>query len=397
MREKLKLKRYLDDIELVALNNAPVFAVEFQGELDTELFSDAYRLLSVRYPVLRACIEHQEQGYLLHVPSTGCQNVVVRSWFKDSLEEIVGEPWNPVHGVATLSVMKGEGRGLVAMRMDHSIVDGRGWLTLFAELWRIYAELLTGVDVRAEEGELPTAPSELFLQRFGAIPSRPSPGPAGVPERSAVLPGAHTRLTKEETDKLIHASHKHGTSVHALICGAILTSQYLHAMDALGSLAPMLMTCLSPVDFRNLVDPPVSPLETSNFLSLHKADVKVSANSDPLSVACEIKSQLDSAVTKREFPSLESMQVNGVVDARLAIALVSNAGVVPAFSSPRDLVITDFQLLSGSDTAMFPAHGVYTYNSELNIRHVYSSKFFSQEEVERLAAITKEKLFHLMG
>lgn len=394
----LTLQRYLDDIEVRMMNAAPAQVAEYQGKLDREGLTRAFELLCVKYPVLRGRIRHDGHGYLLYVPPDHYPELVVLDGDVSTLRREANGLWDPARTVAQLILVRRETGGFVALRADHAIVDGRSWTAMFAELWRLYTDIVNGRDVSVEPGlSLPSSPYELLEQRRGGIQSEPSSGPAATPN----LPGyfkrleGRVRLTEEDTSRLIASARAQKTSVHAFVCGAIVVA----LRDQGESSDPTPIVCLSFIDLRNRVTPPVAATESANLLSIHRATVTVPANANPVEIGREIKTQLDSASARGELRLINPSKVASSgsetsVRDRFATVGVTNLGAVSRFDQPEELTITDwFRVVpTTSQTPTFPVFGVYTYDGRLSLRCNCSSSLYNNEEVKQIIKRTEEGL-----
>lgn len=369
----MRLERYLDGREVGALGAAPVQAAEYQGSIDKSAMARAFELLSAQYPVIRARIRGDKQGYLLYVPPGHHPAMKVLKGDEATVQQQAQLPWNPTHALAKLQLIHGEDQGYVALRTDHAIANAGSFATMFRDLWRFYTDIVNGSDVCIEASvTLPRSPVELFCERWDYTECAPSTSQPNTPLRYADLPAykalqARIQLTEQVTSTLIEASRTHKTSVHGLVCGAILATQrnYLSATRE-----PIPMTCLSAVALGKLVHPPVEPTESTNFHRTHRAVVDVAVNSDPVSVGQEIKAQLNAAIERRQLLAKYPLHtlLETPLESRFHIASVSNFGTVGPFPQPTGVRILDWRLFGREVTALvFPIYVVYRYGGQLNI------------------------------
>lgn len=384
----MALQRYLDHIEAQLRNDAPPHAVEYQGQLDEEALSRAFELLCARHPVLRARIRLDDQGYLLYVPADHHPQLIVLDGDVATLKDVTNRASDSQHALTEIILIRGQSRGYVALRTNHAIADGASKFAMFGELWRLYTDIINGAEIAIDSNpSLPSPPTELLKERWAGIHTIPAPQPMDIPERPIIseVIGRHVHLSEEDTARLLTAARDHKTSVHAIVCGAIVVT-----LRALGTpTAPAPMEVVSAINLRKLVAPPVGATETTNFLSGHKATVNVSLNGHHLSTGREIKAQLDTAIAHRELVPLDLTPVffsavETPLEQHLARCSVSNHGVIPPFAHPTELVITDFVRPRERETPVsFPRYGVYTYGGRLNIGCSYPARFFTEEEVDQ--------------
>lgn len=396
------LERYLDELEesLIDPNLGEALIVECDGNVDNAVLNQAYQELYSRHPVLRARIRSVEQGHLLHVPAQHAPEFVVFDGDESIMRHEVDVLVNPECAVTRLVSIRCGRTHYVAIRFNHAIGDGRCMTALFDELWRLYTDIATGSDVSTNsETSLPVPPTSLLQQRWGRIHLRRSstshaaPGDGDMVE----LIQRRVRLTKKETVRLRAAASSHGTSIHGLLCGAILVSQ--RALAAVPGQA--LMMCHTVVDLRERVDPPVRATETTNFVQPHTAIVFVPASGNPIEVGIEIKTQLDSAIASRELSSATS-RVETPLEQRLASVAVTNIGALPMFTLPAGLRVTDFVMtrprrLPRRLKLRRPNYLIYTFEGRLNIYFLCSRDVFSSSDADEVVHRIREQLYCVSG
>jgi hypothetical protein len=395
------LQRHLDHIEVQLKDSSPSYCLEYQGHLDETALADAFTNLCEDHPMLRAKILDNDDGFLLRAAEGDRAEIVAVTGDKNTLLEQTTSSWTPADGVARLIHIRGDGRGYVALRLDHAVSDGGIKMFLFYELWRYYKEVCEGRHVRrAATRRLPEAPTETLRKRWGA---KPHSGPIQQHSQPRREPSRALQrvvgLTGDDTYGLVSAARLLRTSVHALVCGSILVSH----CGLASVVEPTSMLCLSPVDLRNRVNPPVGPAETTRFLGIHRAEVNVSMYSKPEIVGDEIKQQLERAIAGRALLTDPIQRPLPWIDSLLPIHLghvnISNYGVMKEFPAPTRLTVLNFMTLGDSKSGPFPTWAIYTYGGRLNIRVVFPGSHYSNEEVDQLvsAAITRLAAFSTAG
>lgn len=411
MEFELTLQRYLDDFEVLATRTWAANSVVYEGHVDEDVMSRAFALLCVRYPVLRGRIRPDERGNLLYVSPGHHPDFIVLDGDESTLQREIERPLDPARAVVQLMLIRGEARGFLAVRANHAVIDGHSWWAMLDDLWRLYTNIVNGADVSVDPGvSLPSPPSALLEERWGGfapvrrrldgIQSDTSPDKTDQPNPREVCErvARRFRLTEEETAQLVAAARTHKTSVHAILCGVFLVAQ-----RALGAPPePTSMMCQSIIDLRNLVTPPVGATEATNFIGWHRAEVTVPANGNPIVVGRQVKRQLDTAIARRELLTLRQMRApfrfETPLEQHLAIVAVTNGGVMPRFSQPDGLTITDYWMpisKTGPRRRTNPTYIVYTYAGRLDITCTGSSEVFTTEKVEQLLKGIKEQLVYI--
>lgn len=396
----MHLERYLDPIEIQVLNKDRTHVVEYLGDLDPEALARAFALLCDHHPILRGRIRYDGVGYLLYVPNDHRPELAVLDGNRVTLQREIHGPWDPERAVARLLIIRGSRRGYVALRIDHAILDGRAWVAVIDELWRLYTGIAMGIDMRVESGtSLPCAPSDLLKQRWICPKLDTLERVTYTSKHKDFGDNLQRRiqLTTEQTTRLLTLAHSVETSVAGLVSGAIVVAQ--RGQDTSASPPPMVY--LAPVDLRNRVSPPVGPTETTNFVAWHCAQISASAIVDPITVGRAIKDQLDAAIVRRELLLADPAQMiyapEGIhLKDRLTRVFVSNSGVIPQLTLPAKMTIKDIQIPGRkSAPARFPAHSVRTYDGRLTIQSGYPSRFFTGKEASQIINRT-ERLIRSM-
>ncbi|WP_236790590.1 hypothetical protein [Amycolatopsis sp. GM8] len=361
------MKRYLDDMEIRSLNNAPSYVVEYRGTLDEQALGRSFDLLCRRHPMVRGLVDTDDTGYLLHVPPVHRPPFEVHNGHEETLLREVRRRWDCRKTLAQLIVVRDEGGGFVAFRLDHAIADGGCRMALFHELWRYYRDGITSVEPGTA---LPRSPERLLRQRIHGIDTPDVPGTATPPEPRHDLLELRLWFSREETQQVVRIAKEAGISVHALVSGAIMAA---HGDQ---STASELMYW-SPVNVRHRLTPPVGPTETTNLSLIHEAPTIVDSGANPVTIGRTIKTVLDRAIANHELPLGPPRKAEQAV-------LVSNYGVLPAFARPSGLEIVDFRTLSPAKVGFYPSYPVYTYDGRLTILSRYPADRYPDDEAAQL-------------
>lgn len=397
------MRRYLDEIESLALSISPSYSIEYEGQMDSSALGAAFEILCLRYPVLRSRIVKDERGYLLDVSPSHHPRLIVRDGDERTLREEISRSWDPACEVSRLTLVRSNNRGHVALRMDHAVADGGSKMAMFHELWRIYTDIVNGLDILRKPGWLlPQPPSKLLEERWSGSRRKSSIEPTEQLETFAPCPAIKRviRFTEEETARLVSTARSSGISVHALISGAITAAQRAQEKSITES-ARMLF--IAPVNMRSRVVPAVGATDTTIFVAQHVGELIVPLRSDPIELGWEIKEQFDASISNRSLTStidvlrLLSSRVETPLEQHLAKVSVSNYGVLSPFAHPGDLKIIDFDTpLVNLAWQMYPTFGAYTYEGKLRIPCLCASSLFSEQDVSDLVDETTGQLRQLL-
>lgn len=394
----MSLTRHLNYLEIAHLSRVVVMAVEYRGDIDHDALEQSFALLCDACPALRARASGSGTEMLLTVDPEHRPNLVTLTCDTADTSKVLAKlgelPWDPTVSMAELVLVPGEHHGFLALRVDHAIADGGAWLGLFRELLSLLSEIADGgTPTRVPGDSLPTPPADIFHSRIGVIPYDRrllySVSPAEqVADDSPGVASGYIRLTEGETDWLRTSARRYGTSVHGLVCGAILAGQ--RAIG--GGDEPAHMFCVSPVDFRDRLCPPVGDLETTNLMLSYLAEVEVSPHTSPVAIGQSIKTQLADAMSTMTGVRGTAAPTAGQLDHNLMFALVSNLGVVDPLPQPSGMSLVDLHIVNTVEDTLFPGYYVYTYGGTLRIVYVLTSRFFSPAIVESLTREIREQL-----
>lgn len=396
------LERYLLPREARALGWPSRQVVEYRGHLDEDVLARAFEVLAVRHPLCRARIRRDHEGYLLlYAPADHGAELTLIDGVESGLEREGEMDWDPTSGVCRLSVVRGDKQGFVVFRTDHAMVQGPSFLSLFRELWTLYADIIKGREIRLTSGTLPDVPlidqdlvdSQSSVQRKGHERE----------ERLATM-SAHKviwhriRLDMEQTSDVIAAARAAGTTVYAILSGAILVAQRDHAPSLTGAEPMRLLTAIDLSKRRHF-----DPTEVTMAGGSYAARVYVPLNGDPVQIGRDVKHQIDDAIARYSVPSTsiseivsESADVH--LESRLASASLSSMGVIARFPQPEDISIIDWFVGSGGNEMFmtYPAYASWTYENRLSVFGAFRSPDrFSDSEIDDILGRISSRLIQL--
>lgn len=390
----MTFQRYLDRVETNVLGIGQSRVLEYQGNLHENALARSFGLLCVEYPVLRARVRPDGKGNLLYVSRGHQPEFAVLDGDESVVQREISLPWDPSHGLTRLVLVRSKDRGFVVFRVDHAIVDGRSYFAMWSELWRIFTDIVNGADVSVKPGAtLPRSPSDLLRHVVGAKAG------AGLESTKASKPltlcpalQRHITLSEVDTTRLIAAAHANNLTVHTLVAGVVLVVLRNQGTPT----EPTPMVCGSPVDLRSRVSPAVGATEATIFNINHKSTITVPVNGDPVAVARDLKADLESLFSGNELQmTLDQSpppRIETSLEPHLATVTVSNVGIIPDVALPAGITMTSFRVPNHPMTGTYPVYAGYTYGGQLNIRCVYPSDFFSNEQADQLVEQTTAKL-----
>lgn len=394
------MERKLDGLEWRDLNKPSAVHVNYQGRLDIPVLEESAKVLSARYPALRSRVRIETGGgSFVNEPTSALPFAVYRMDGTDYIRQ-VGQEWDVERALAQIIVVQGDFQGVVAMYTDHSIGDGNVKIELFRNLWEIYSRLVQGGDEPIDiNRNFPKSPSQI-LESSGVPRIRPETTPVATqrPLVRRVMRQHYIGLSEKETRGLVRAARSRSMTVNSVLCGVILVAQ----RDAMHpNQAPVSMTCICPVDFRDHFQPRVGPTETTCFAGVHRSVVQVDPADDPVRVGIDVGRQLMSGISSGDPVRDLLERVAGVrrapIEPGLHTATVTNLGRLEPFTTCPGLKLDNFNLLTYATDIPNIGYAIYTYDDHLNIQVFYSPETCRPSEVDRVTSQVLSSLKQISG
>lgn len=397
----MRLRRRLDGIESALIGHPAILAVKYKGSVDGADLKKSYALLCRKHPILMARIVKQHSGHLFEVPEHFLSKVVTYSGNLQTLIDESNTKWSPTESLATLIHVQGTGDGYVALRADHSIVDASSLSALLNELLSLYSLIVAGEDSGTNQqlGPMPSAPSELLKSRWKrAGLTLPPAHPSETTGRNELKEVIENRLTfsQQETAHVVGQAHICGTTVNALVSGAIVIA----LKELFPSSSQQEIGCRTVIDLRRHVDPRVGPTETTNFIGWHTDRVLIGPGDGPIDVGKRIREGildgiLRGAITlsgSAAMPNLPSWDR----EMRLAMTSITNAGVMECQTRGDGLEVVDTFALRPRKIAVdcFSKFAIHTVLGSLKIIAFFPQDYFTQSDVDRVIGSIHESLIH---
>lgn len=367
-------------------------SVRVEGELDTKALDAAFAALVLTYPVLACRIgeDAEGRGYLLR-PSGASVAARVEPG-EPGVIRIPGEPVDPRIRAAYLDVTPSvAGHGRVTLFAHHAVADAGHCVELFTRLWSYYTDRVETGSISVVPHEYPL-PAEWYAADRGidrgprsgleeaAAPLRAEervlPPDPPVPAPPTLARPLRAVLDAEVTARLVGLGRESGVSVNGLVTAALLRAYAAEiSSDAAASVR---VNCVYPVDLRCRLTPAVRPAEGTNMAGLACFSAEIDAMTDLGElggrIADRLRADLDSGVVRQSvlhFPDYFGP------DRRYSLAghvAVTNTGRVPAFRTPADLTLAEYEIVylsahprpsAGASAAV--TFLVYTYGDRLTV------------------------------
>ncbi|MEU5420327.1 condensation domain-containing protein [Streptomyces sp. NPDC020799] len=394
----------------VAQRSRAVLSCTVHGDLDEKLLAAAFDAKVAEHPSLRSRIgQEDDDTYVLRpLDDADLPRLIVRPGGPTALMDEHNTPLPDGGPLVRAVLLRGESDHTVVLSVDHTITDGHSAIALYDAMWRTYAALADGAttapaapayDWPAPATDLlpPSPPEETErylarrVERTRSHPVTALPYEAAGTQRPA---GEHkvavqrVLLKPEETTTLLRYSKTTGVSVHGLVSAALLKA----VRARLGGDGTKALGCMSPVDLRSRVTPPLHREVMVPAVTSCLDVVDVPPGTDPLELGRRITDNLHTAIERREFIHETRILAQVVRNPALLATsvIVTNMGRVPAPPAPRGLELTDVRLIPVRDN-YYPQAGrgpvmgcVVSFDGRLAIELPYSTECFAHEQIREI-------------
>lgn len=396
--------RYLDPSEAyhAFVDWSGSYSIAADGAVQPDLLIRAFEALCDAVPLLNGCLGRDQEGFCFRIPAGRRPEATVRETdgTREHEEAVylaeMGRPLDSARELCRLVLVRGERRARIILVLHHSMIDGRGGVTLLEKLCRNYTALSEG---RTPPYNAPEVPAQLSAETLlktraaGVVETsvdrealRAALAAAPQPDRLRVVPG-RLRLYAGETTSLRDALRADAFSVHGFVAGAATVA----VRDGRPGTEPLDLVCGCPVDLRNRTDPPVTVEESTNFVSGVETSVPVARDADPVDVGRVIKERLDKAVDSGEAERaiLQAGQFTAAEPVSVDL-VVTNLGPIPEFTAPEGLRVTDFRGYTTTTMHGLLLFVVTSYDSRLSIEITSPEGLLSPEQRTALEERTAE-------
>ncbi len=376
-----------------------VFSCTLRGQVDTEALSAAFDAVTQAHPTLRARIAPDGQGFALRLLGEDERpRLVTRTGSEEEYATELNTPLpvgGPLSRAVLVSAPEGD-RHLFVLVVDHTITDGHSVIAVHNAVWDHYRAL---VESGGNEGTPAAAASTAGVPEAGAgSPFWPRPvsrslpdddpsataaylerrveearrhpvellsydvprstatgtGPGGEPAGDGRIEVCRLTLDEERTTRLRQTAREAGVSVHSLVAAALLAT----ARRRLEGDGPRTLGCLSPVDLRSRLSPPLPALLMVPAVTTHLQTLDVSPDTGPTVLARTVHARLRDFLSRAE--QYHEMRITPEVARnpalQLATVIATNMGVVPGPRLPAGLRATDVRLVPAREH-YFPQAG----------------------------------------
>ncbi|MFH8797986.1 protein kinase [Streptomyces sp. NPDC017936] len=395
----------------VGQRSRAVLSCTLRGRVDAEALAAAFDAVTQAHPTLRSRIVADGAGHALTLLDDGGRPRLERR--AGDLEEAYATELNrpltvggPLSRAVLVSAPGGEDH-LFVLVIDHTVTDGHSSIALHNALWDHYRALVThgrlpAVDTAdAGSPEWPQPVSALlppaveadtaaYLEqrvrqtREHPVELVPYDVPGTAPAEGAGeghIEVCRLTLDTEHTARLRRTARQAGVSVHASVAAALLAA----ARRRLEGDGPRTLGCLSPVDLRSRLTPPLPASVMVPAVTTHLQTLEVTAACDPLDVARTVHARLSDFIA--DGGHFQEMRITPEIPRtpalQLATVIATNMGVVPGPRLPEGLRAADVRLVPAREH-YFPQAGrspvmacVVSFEGRLSIEFPHWTACFS--------------------
>ncbi|MFI1418157.1 condensation domain-containing protein [Streptomyces sp. NPDC020731] len=393
----------------VGQRSRAVLSCTLRGPVDVAALSAAFDATAEANPPLRSRIGQDGAGYLLRVLDADERpRLITRTG--DEAEAYAAELNRPLPlggplSRAVLVSAPGGDRHLFVLVIDHTITDGHSSIALHNALWDRYRQLVEGGTGESADPEGPRWPEPVSrllpavddadtakyldgrLEEIRRHPVELVPYDAALGEGTDA--GGHIEVRRmtldaDLTSRLRRTARASGVSVHALISATLLVTarRRLPGDDGARTLG-----CLSPVDLRSRLSPPLPASAPVPAVTTHLQTLQVPASSEPLEVARAVHARLSDFLSRGDH--VHEMRITPEIRRnpalQLATVIATNMGVVPGPRLPGGLRAVDVRLVPGREH-YFPQAGrspvmacVVSFEGRLSIEFPHSTACYSPD------------------
>ncbi|MFI6036068.1 condensation domain-containing protein [Streptomyces sp. NPDC051315] len=371
----------------VGQRSRAVLSCSLRGRVDVEALSAAFDAMTQANPTLRSRIVEEGAGHVLRlldederprlVTRTGAEDEAYAAELNSPLP--VG---GPLSRAVLVSAPDGESH-LFVLVVDHTVTDGHSSIALHNALWDRYRTLVhEGPTLEASVADTPQWPrpvSQLLPAADEADTAKyldgrveetrrhpvelvsydvRRPSATGAVDEGAAGDGhiEVCRLTLDTglTTRLRRTARACGVSVHALVAATLLAT----ARRRLDGDGPRTLGCLSPVDLRSRLSPPLPTSDMVPAVTTHLQTLDVSETPDPLNLARTVHARLGDFISRGDH--FHEMRITPEIPRnptlQLATVIVTNMGVVAGPRLPSGLEAVDVRLVPAREH-YFPQAG----------------------------------------
>ncbi|WP_406688705.1 hypothetical protein REH65_20445 [Saccharopolyspora sp. ID03-671] len=396
------MRRALCPVEAlyVGQRSRAVLSCEVRGVLDATLLARAFDEVVAEHPTLRSRIAPDGDGHVFELLGPHERpELRLRSDMDTAHGDELNDPL-PVGGPLVRATLASEPVGrrhLLVISVDHAVIDGHSAIALQNAVWDRYRALASGAPLAAPvergwpapiSGLLPPADDAVTAEHLRRRLTEVQRNPVELlaydgPRSGGRIEVRRLLLDADRTTALREFARSAGVSVHGLIGSALLSV----ARARLGGDDPRVLGCLSPVDLRSRITPPVPPNEMVAAVATHLHALPVAANPEPVALAGEITAHLRAAIARGEH--FHDMRITPEVPnhpaLQMATVIATNMGEVPGPRPPDGLELVDVRLVPGREH-YFPQAGrsplmacVVSFDGRLAVELPHHTACFSAE------------------
>ncbi|MEV8474421.1 protein kinase [Streptomyces sp. NPDC051173] len=392
-----------------AQRSRAVVSCTVRGDIDESLLAAAFAAQLARHPSLRSRIEPEGAGHALR-PLSGpdVPELVVLPGGPDGLADELNAPFSAHGPLARAVLLRGGAEHTFVLTLDHTVCDGLSALALHDALWGAYSALATTGTAAplpredwpaAVTDRLPPCPDEEVQQHLARrieharrfpVTSLPYEAATGnhEPHRRRVEV-RRLLLSSDATARLLRFSRATGVSMQGLVAAALLIAVRRRLGGGAG---PRTLGCLSPVDLRSRLTPPLPRELMLPAVATYLDALEVTGDDDPVELGRRLGANLRSAVGRGDF--LRELRIQQHVPRHPGLMTTSvvatNLGAHRTPPAPPGLSLTDLRVIPVRER-YYPEAGrgpvmgcIASFDGRLRVEFPYSTECFTGEQIQEV-------------
>ncbi|WP_030687382.1 phthiocerol/phthiodiolone dimycocerosyl transferase family protein [Streptomyces sp. NRRL B-1347] len=369
------------------------------GAVDIAGLQTAFGLLCDKYPMLRGTIETTGEQCWLHIDDDGAGNAAtevvhgtVSDWLGRGLTVL-----DPARGLARLTIVTGGERTAVALQVSHAINDATLGSVLLEYFWHTAAALAQGATLPDPVPVHPRSLEQAHHTRAMALPglTAAAAGPVhslpvadtGGGAGFAPDPAQRITLSQRETAALLAHARAAGTTLHALLAGAIIRAERATLTEAAGAGPELPMIMFHLVDLRPHLRPVARPDEVTNALGFAPTVTACGPTSDLGVLAKETKKQLVAGIEDGRALAVMRAAASAAAQGRARTGVgnfITNWGPVPELAVPPGTEIVDFRGFATSEAVSWVGYFISTFTGRCSIELACSPRYHPPAQMAHL-------------
>ncbi|MBD2666034.1 alcohol acetyltransferase [Richelia sinica FACHB-800] len=391
-----------------------------KGQINSEILQQSLEIVQYHHPLLNARIIHLRNSYYFQTVGTETisLNIVgipdVQGWttiFNQEMNQVIDSSRSLLR-VVLIYIFNQPNINYLLTTVHHAITDGLSSIQLHSEILSSYQKLRIEENYHAITALTPIAPVETLLPRFtrgirgsfskiklllrlGLAKIILRPKTLGIAKyvsiderRSEII---HRQLDPDLTEQFIQRCRQESTTVHGALCAALMLTFLANQFPAKRIRQPINVNCLSYLDLRSRLNPPIAAENMSILASSIMDFYQLNTNTSFWDLARKVKQNLAKGIQQGDIFHMISI-AKLLIDFLFffpqqvaATVSVSNVGKVkiPHIYGDLELETISFAGSQALYAGMLVVHAA-TFQKKMLFNFVFSQPAIATETMEKI-------------